>query len=241
MEVAQPGGKVYTANDKKNKDLFEVPRGGGNNFGIVTRFTIEIHLARKNYGASIPYNPKYAKQVKEEVNRFARRGRNQNDQTCSIIAAFRHVRSRDGIKYTIDVICPWNGKLSEKRSGISSTISLFSGFKKTTGGNKSSEWRIRPLGWGQGEGKIVPKPNRPGPRVEAQRGRFGCIMVPSTNIQPINEVEKQAKRCAKQMKSKGGVMVVIDIWPKSRLTFLCLPTSSGRIMNVLEKTMTAFG
>jgi len=58
----------------------------------VTRFTIKTHLARKTYGASISFDPRYAKRVKEEIYKFSRKQK----ETESIVAAFRHVRTRDG-------------------------------------------------------------------------------------------------------------------------------------------------
>ncbi|EKM58293.1 uncharacterized protein PHACADRAFT_90057, partial [Phanerochaete carnosa HHB-10118-sp] len=40
FEIVTPDGRVRTANADKNSDLFQALRGGGNNFGIVTKFTL---------------------------------------------------------------------------------------------------------------------------------------------------------------------------------------------------------
>lgn len=130
FEVALPNGSLVTANMNTNRDLFEALRvrisftifgprshhfadqGGGNNFGIVTRFTIKTHLARKTYvstyvgvlhcgskmpsqGGAIKYQPTEASKVKAAILRFVKQ---EQDQTRSIVAAFRHLRTRDGVK-----------------------------------------------------------------------------------------------------------------------------------------------
>ncbi|EKM48450.1 uncharacterized protein PHACADRAFT_108917, partial [Phanerochaete carnosa HHB-10118-sp] len=50
FEVVTPDGRVRTANLVENSDLFQALRGGGNNFGIVTKFTLKaFSQARTNY------------------------------------------------------------------------------------------------------------------------------------------------------------------------------------------------
>jgi hypothetical protein len=77
----------------------------------VTRFTIKTHLARKTYvsayvgvlhrgskmslqGGTVKYKPTEVNKVKAAILKFVKQ---EQDQTRSIVAAFRHVRGRDGI------------------------------------------------------------------------------------------------------------------------------------------------
>ena len=41
FEVVLANGSILTASSTNNVDLFNVLRGGGNNFGIVTAFTVK--------------------------------------------------------------------------------------------------------------------------------------------------------------------------------------------------------
>jgi FAD/FMN-containing dehydrogenase len=43
VEIVTADGKIRTANRQENADLFWAVRGGGGNFGIVTRFTFRLH------------------------------------------------------------------------------------------------------------------------------------------------------------------------------------------------------
>src|SRR5262245_52688066 len=43
VQIVTPDGKVLTANEEENSDLFWAVRGGGGNFGIVASFEYKLH------------------------------------------------------------------------------------------------------------------------------------------------------------------------------------------------------
>jgi FAD/FMN-containing dehydrogenase len=64
VEVVTAEGKLVTASESENEDLFWGVRGGGGNFGIVTSFEYELHPVGPVVGGMVLYAPS------EEVLRF---------------------------------------------------------------------------------------------------------------------------------------------------------------------------
>jgi hypothetical protein len=57
FEVVLASGQVVSANPRSNPDLYKALRGGGNNFGIVTRVTLRTFPQTPFYGGSVFYFP----------------------------------------------------------------------------------------------------------------------------------------------------------------------------------------
>ncbi|KAL2820989.1 hypothetical protein BDW59DRAFT_174312 [Aspergillus cavernicola] len=74
-EVVLANGSIVNANDKTNPDLFRVLKGGGNNFGIVTRFDMVTFPARDVWDCNIVCNkdstPKLAEALLDFVKNLA--------------------------------------------------------------------------------------------------------------------------------------------------------------------------
>ena len=68
-EVVLASGEVVKANETNHADLWRALRGGGNNFGIVTRYEIRTFEQGKLYGGSIYYQAtEFPSQVEALVN-----------------------------------------------------------------------------------------------------------------------------------------------------------------------------
>jgi hypothetical protein len=57
FEVVLASGQIVVASPKSNPDLYKALRGGGNNFGIVTRATLRTFPQSPFYGGSVFYFP----------------------------------------------------------------------------------------------------------------------------------------------------------------------------------------
>lgn len=67
-DVVTADGRLVRASDQENPDLFWALRGGGGNFGVVTRFELRLHEVPEVYGGPIFYPASEA----ETVLRFYR-------------------------------------------------------------------------------------------------------------------------------------------------------------------------
>jgi hypothetical protein len=68
-EVVLASGEVVNANAKTNEDLFAALKGGGNNFGIVTRFDIRIFPLGQMWGGKTFYfQPSFPAQIKSLID-----------------------------------------------------------------------------------------------------------------------------------------------------------------------------
>ena len=70
-QLVNADGKVLEVNQKNNPDLFWALRGGGNNFGIVTRFDVNTVKHQGFWGGSINYNISELEPLMKAYNRLA--------------------------------------------------------------------------------------------------------------------------------------------------------------------------
>jgi hypothetical protein len=58
VTLVTASGSVITVSENENPDLFFAIRGGGSNFGVVTRFVIKLHSQRRTvYAGHLMYPP----------------------------------------------------------------------------------------------------------------------------------------------------------------------------------------
>nr|AGK29860.1 FAD-binding protein [Volvariella volvacea] len=67
IEVVLPSGKIKTVSENSDRDLFRALKGGGNNFGIVTKWTMETHEQGPIYFKMINYEHKYFDRVQAAI------------------------------------------------------------------------------------------------------------------------------------------------------------------------------
>ncbi|KAI0050408.1 FAD-binding domain-containing protein [Auriscalpium vulgare] len=69
-ELVLPSGKVRKVTEA-DTDLWFALRGGGNNFGIVTKFTVKSHPQTDVWGGYAHYSPEYADQLNAVLANFS--------------------------------------------------------------------------------------------------------------------------------------------------------------------------
>ncbi|KIJ49136.1 hypothetical protein M422DRAFT_28117 [Sphaerobolus stellatus SS14] len=83
-DLVTPTGNILNVTASNYPDLFWALKGGGNNFGIVTTFTMKTHAQTKVYGGHIFYN-KHIDRVTEAIAEF---DENNSDPKAAIIPTY---------------------------------------------------------------------------------------------------------------------------------------------------------
>ncbi|KAJ7030279.1 FAD dependent oxidoreductase [Mycena alexandri] len=84
FELVRPDGKIVSVTAASHPDLFFGLKGGFNNFGIVTKFTLKTFTRDKVWGGVIAYGPDQIPAVEAAIARFAN---TNTDPKAEIIAA----------------------------------------------------------------------------------------------------------------------------------------------------------
>ena len=100
-EVVLASGDVVTANADSHPDLFWAIRGGGGNFGVVTRFTFRAHPLTTVLGGLVAYPLSAA----VEVLRFYRSVTASAGDEFTLFAALRHAPDGPGTKLCALPMC----------------------------------------------------------------------------------------------------------------------------------------
>ncbi|PCH35010.1 FAD-binding domain-containing protein [Wolfiporia cocos MD-104 SS10] len=135
FEVVLPDGRIVNANQNENSDLFAALKGGGNNFGIVTKFILKTYPQRRTYGARITFQKPEFEQAEAAIADFAEK---ETKRRAAIVAAFRHtlIPGKTEPESVINLTCIYDGK---KR-----TYDPFKRFQSI----KGSPYQPDAAGWG---------------------------------------------------------------------------------------------
>ncbi|KAG9014278.1 hypothetical protein FRB94_013588 [Tulasnella sp. JGI-2019a] len=233
MEVILPDGEVRVVNKDRDSDLFKAFKGGGNNFGIVTRFRLETHHQGKAYGTSYSFEEeKDFEKVKIAMMDFIS---TEKRPEAAMVAAFRHNLVDGKPKATISVLCVFDGPQPSQEED---PWQRFDSIRK-------GDFTDDPAGWKRlavrhdyrgaqayharnyflslddlpNESKDdTPKKDGKASQFALlgtgdSRGRFGCIMVNNFTKTLIDTVASEAEEAAKHMNENKGKLIVLDVWP----------------------------
>ncbi|KAG1869490.1 hypothetical protein F4604DRAFT_1926884 [Suillus subluteus] len=225
VQVVLCNGESVKASAERNSDLFFAIRGGGNNFGIVTSFTVKTY----------PLGPIYRNMLTFPIDKATKVQRQEgSDQSC--IQTFLHPRESNH-KITVDLF--YDGPLPsdnpfeelleisdekwidhEFQDGADKKLSENFAFMDQLFSNihNPSSITAAPLhcpvyGTPLSLQTYAKNPHGAGVGEENVRVRWGTVMVSHFTRKLLDEIENQSKLAASKMKDNQGKSAVIDIWP----------------------------
>jgi FAD/FMN-containing dehydrogenase len=105
-EVVTADGRVLTASETENPDLYWAIRGGGGNFGVVTEFEFRLYPVTKVMGGMLVHPAERAPQVLRFVRDFNRTAPDNLTTFCAMLT------SPEGMRIVAIIVC-YNGPESE--------------------------------------------------------------------------------------------------------------------------------
>jgi FAD/FMN-containing dehydrogenase len=110
FQIVLPTGEIVVARegDSQNRRLFEAVKGGGNNFGIVTQFTLKTHPQGTLYGGIPTFSGlSDIEKAKAAIVDFVK---NERRPKAVIVAAFRHTLVQGRLQNELTVGCVFDGR-----------------------------------------------------------------------------------------------------------------------------------
>ncbi|TFK45059.1 hypothetical protein BDQ12DRAFT_731029 [Crucibulum laeve] len=135
--IACSDGNIRIATKDENPDLYQALRGGANNFGIVTQFTLVTHKQGTTYGASLMVPGSKEQEMKAAIVDHIE---NEKRKEAALVTAFRHnlVPGKAEPEYTISALCVFDAPKPSKMSEVP--------FKKFRDIVREG-WKSDPAGW----------------------------------------------------------------------------------------------
>ncbi|KAF8124590.1 hypothetical protein EV363DRAFT_1403151 [Boletus edulis] len=112
FELVMPNGTAINVTESSSPDLFFALKGGLNNFGIVTRFTIKTFPQTQVWGGLITYTEGVLDQVNQATANFAT---DNTDPKAAIITSYNYLLGEPGVSLIIfyDAPAPPDGIFDE--------------------------------------------------------------------------------------------------------------------------------
>jgi len=236
VQVVLCNGESVKASAERNSDLFFAIRGGGNNFGIVTSFTVKTYPLGPIYRNMLTFPIDKAAKVKEAIMNFIDKCK---DKKAAIVGAYRHfcIRGEREDKITVDLFYdgllpsdnPFEELLElsddkwihhEDHDEADKKLAENFAFMDQLFSHIHDPSRIAaPPSHRQVDGSqlslqtYAKNPPTSGVGEENVRARWGTVMVSHFTPKLLDEIDVQSKLAASKLKEYEGKTAVIDIWP----------------------------
>ncbi|KAG1907753.1 uncharacterized protein F5891DRAFT_1180783 [Suillus fuscotomentosus] len=236
VQVVLCNGESVKASAERNSDLFFAIRGGGNNFGIVTSFTVKTYPLGPIYRNMLTFPIDKAAKVKEAIMNFIDKCK---DKKAAIVGAYRHfcIRGEREDKITVDLF--YDGPLPsdnpfeellelsddkwihhEDHDEADKKLAENFAFMDQLFSHIHDPSRVSaPPSHRQVDGSqlslqtYAKNPPKSGVGEENVRARWGTVMVSHFTPKLLDEIDVQSKLAASKLKEYEGKTAVVDIWP----------------------------
>lgn len=232
VQVVLPDGKSLRASAERNRDLFFAIKGGGNNFGIVTSFTVKTYPMGSIYREMLTFPMEKSTEVKAAIVNFMNRCK---DKKAAIVATYRHfcIRGKKEHKITVDLF--YDGPLPS-RNPFSELLQLCDEKwldKQDEADTKNAEnfaFMDQLFSHVNDPSRVAGAPlycpvdgtrlslqtyakNPPKVGEENFRARWGTVMVSHFSPKLLDKIEEESKRASSNMRDNQGKTADIGIWP----------------------------
>ncbi|KAH9058183.1 hypothetical protein EDB87DRAFT_941807 [Lactarius vividus] len=227
VQIVLPGGRMVTASETVESDLFWAIKGGGNNFGIATEFVLRTHRQGTDgngyiYGGLLTFDEAHVGRVKKAIVDFM----TKDDSKTAIVTAFRFYRNHGVKEFKFTVLAFYDDFYDDAKPAEDNPFSHFLAIdhqgRLTNSDYTTPDFATTllyshvPLSKSEGDGSVLcsfPSSEIAGMGITNARARWGSVMVSKYTPNPIDVVEKQAEAAKKLMEQYGGKMVMAEIWP----------------------------
>lgn len=107
FEVVTANGTILNANKTSNPDIFFSIRGGGNLFGVVTKYTLQTHPVGKVWGGLKAYTSEHFTEVFSAITNY---NTNFNETKSAIIPNLVYENLGEGLTVGFNVSLFWDGE-----------------------------------------------------------------------------------------------------------------------------------
>ncbi|KAL1739052.1 hypothetical protein HDZ31DRAFT_50012, partial [Schizophyllum fasciatum] len=189
FELVKPSGEIATVTAESDADLFWALKGGLNNYGIVTSFTLKTHpQPDKVWGGIITYTKDQVEAVSEAVAKFSA---TVKDPKAAIISAYNFLLGEVGISQLFFYDGP------EPPAGIFDDLLNIPHFTKDV--------KARTI--------VDLVTSNPSNVTGGQRGVFNTVSLESYPLDMIQFIANETERVGSKLAWKSGNFISYDIEP----------------------------
>ncbi|KAF8137725.1 hypothetical protein K438DRAFT_2120466, partial [Mycena galopus ATCC 62051] len=194
IDVVVPSGEVLTVSDSSNEDLFWALKGGGNNFGIVTNWTMVTQAQGPIYSQTFQYTLDKSAKVVDAIINYSK----NVDPLSNIETYWEWTVDHGQLAAIISAECFY-----DRRTPPTEVFQEFEAIPHETPTPAFDSWIDR----------MAALPGNRQILNSITRGRFSCVMLSRLKKELIEETLAVFLALSTDFVCHGGVQMYPDFWP----------------------------